>query len=233
MGGSVRESFARAAWRKAVADVAERARAALPECNGRVESAVKLVLAGDVTLHDDGTATVASGSEPETTYTVNGTCACPDFVKAPHGGMCKHRIAYGLALRAQQLVSQKVQALDSQAEQPEASQPAATPPVASVGLPEAPASANCYIDLHGRKVQVTLRGTDENEVLAKMARLLARYPLPEATAPTQEKPEGWCAVHDCQMYWNDPKPGDTRPGWWSHKAEDGTWCKGKPRKPRR
>ena len=41
---------ARTAWREAVALVAEKAKAALPECNGRVDSAVKIVLAGDVEL---------------------------------------------------------------------------------------------------------------------------------------------------------------------------------------
>ena len=45
---------ARQAWRQAVAEVAEKAKAALPECNGRVESAAKMVLAGDVELLPDG-----------------------------------------------------------------------------------------------------------------------------------------------------------------------------------
>ena len=40
----------RAAWREAVAAIAEKARAKLPECNGRVDSAAKIVLAGDVEL---------------------------------------------------------------------------------------------------------------------------------------------------------------------------------------
>ena len=33
------------AWREAVAEVATKAHAKLPECNGRVDSAVKIVLA--------------------------------------------------------------------------------------------------------------------------------------------------------------------------------------------
>ena len=40
----------RTAWREAVAEIAEKARQTLPECNGRVEKAVTLVLAGDVEL---------------------------------------------------------------------------------------------------------------------------------------------------------------------------------------
>jgi hypothetical protein len=51
---------ARQAWRDAVAEIAEKAKATLPECNGRVDSAVKIVLAGDVELQADGTAKVAS-----------------------------------------------------------------------------------------------------------------------------------------------------------------------------
>ena len=52
----------RAAWRAAVAAIAEKAKAKLPECNGRVDKAVALVLNGDVELLPDGTAKVASQS---------------------------------------------------------------------------------------------------------------------------------------------------------------------------
>ena len=80
----------RAAWREAVAAIAEKARTKLPECAGRVDSAVKLVLAGDVELQADGTAKVASQSNGTAAYlVVNGECSCKDFAKAPHG-FCKH-----------------------------------------------------------------------------------------------------------------------------------------------
>jgi hypothetical protein len=83
---------ARAAWREAVAAIAEKAKAKLPECNGRVDSAVKIVLAGDVELMADGTAKVASQSNGTTEYVVcNGECSCKDFAKAPHN-FCKHRV---------------------------------------------------------------------------------------------------------------------------------------------
>ena len=39
---------ARIAWRDPVAEIAVKAKQTLPECNGRVDSAVKMVLAGDV-----------------------------------------------------------------------------------------------------------------------------------------------------------------------------------------
>jgi hypothetical protein len=71
------ETTTRQAWREAVAEIAERAKATLPECNGRVESAVKLVLAGDVELLADGKAKVASQSNGTAAYyIVNGTCEC-------------------------------------------------------------------------------------------------------------------------------------------------------------
>ena len=79
----------RQAFREAVAQVAERAKAILPAAvNGRVESAVKLVLAGDVFFKEDGTIEVGSASHPETVYTLCGhACNCQDFTygKAPEG----------------------------------------------------------------------------------------------------------------------------------------------------
>src|SRR5213594_2515817 len=81
---------ARAAWREAVAEIAAKAKETLPECNGRVDSAVKIVLAGDVELQADGTARVASQTNGTTKYfVVNGECECKDFPKAP-SGWCKH-----------------------------------------------------------------------------------------------------------------------------------------------
>jgi len=81
---------ARAAWREAVAEIADKAKATLPQCNGRVESAVKIVLAGDVELLEDGKAQVASQSNGIIQYfVVNGECSCKDYPKAP-SNWCKH-----------------------------------------------------------------------------------------------------------------------------------------------
>ena len=80
----------RAAWREAVAEIADKAKATLPQCNGRVDSAVKIVLAGDVELLEDGKAKVASQSNGTTQYfVVNGECSCKDYAKAP-SNWCKH-----------------------------------------------------------------------------------------------------------------------------------------------
>src|SRR5215510_15219078 len=102
-------------WRDAVAEIAERAKQTLPECNGRVDRAVKLVLAGDVELLQDGTAKVYSQSHGTTQYVlVNGECPCKDYPKAP-SHWCAHRIAAGLAKRASALAQQL---LEAQAESP-------------------------------------------------------------------------------------------------------------------
>jgi hypothetical protein len=86
----------------------------------------------------------------------------------------------------------------------------------SQALPEAPVSCNVHITIAGRDVQVTLRGVDEGEVLARLERLLACYPV------TSEAPGKQCPIHKVPMQDNH-KDGRT---WWSHRQGD-TWCKGK------
>lgn len=208
------EHTTRQAFRAAVDQVALRAKATLPACNGRVEKAVAIVLQGDVELLPDGHARVASQCQGSTVYhLVNGTCDCPDFVRAP-SSWCKHRIAAGIQLRAMQAVQTTT-----------AVALAPTPPAAAVThpLPEAPASANCHVMIAGRQVQVTLRDTDETRLLARLTALLALYPVEQAAVSPGESREGWCPVHQVQMRRSE-KDGRS---WWSHKAEDGSWCKGK------
>jgi hypothetical protein len=86
-------------FRTILENFAGKAKATLPDSGGRIDSAVKLVLSGDVELHDDGSATVGSRSNPVKTYAgVNGTCPCVDHPRAPDG-WCSHRIARALQLR--------------------------------------------------------------------------------------------------------------------------------------
>jgi len=94
MATATREQF-----RQALAELASKARASLPDANGRIDAAVKLVLAGDVELLPDGTAQVASSTDPLTRYLVNGTCPCRDFAQAP-SHLCRHRLAAIFARRA-------------------------------------------------------------------------------------------------------------------------------------
>jgi hypothetical protein len=102
------EHTTRHAFRAAVDQVAANAKAVLPECNGRVDKAVQIVLAGDVELLQDGHAKVASQCQGTTVYRlVNGTCECRDFPQAP-SGWCKHRIAAGIQKRAMQATAAPV-----------------------------------------------------------------------------------------------------------------------------
>src|SRR5262245_21774270 len=151
-GNPLPETPARKAWREAVAEIAEKAKATLPECNGRVDKAVAIVLAGDVELLPDGKAKVASQSNGTTQYfVVNSECQCKDYPKAP-SNWCKHRIAAGLAKRAYPLAKTKLNAAtapqNGRAEhQPTREQLQGTTVAA---LPEAPASVNVHVTLAGR-----------------------------------------------------------------------------------
>jgi hypothetical protein len=217
------ETTTRQAWREAVAEIAEKAKAKLPECSGRVDAAVKIVLAGDVELMPDGTAKVASQSSGTTAYhVVNGHCDCRDYEKAPHQ-FCKHRLSAAIARRAQELIKVQMADMSGKAEAPS---PPAQPETLRAPLPEAPASVNCHITIEGRQVQVTLRDSDETRLLGRLAALLKQYPLPETPQTTQRhnasQPD-WCAKHGVAMKLNHGKNGST---WYSHKTAEG-WCKGR------
>ena len=209
---------ARAAWREAVAAIAVKAKDTLPECNGRVDAAVKIVLAGDVALLPEGKARVASQSNGTTQYVVcNGTCECKDFPKAP-SGWCKHRIAAGLYKRATALAKAKLDAPATDKAAP-AEPPTPVQPEAPIApLPEAPASINVHLELAGRQVQLTLRDSDETRLLARLAAVLAQFPLAEK--PQDTTPQ--CPTHGAM------KPSTKGKGWYCPiKLADGSWCKGK------
>jgi hypothetical protein len=126
----------RTAYRTALGALADKARAAVPTLNGRVEKAVALVLAGDVTLLPDGTARVGSGTAPLTTYTVDASCPCRDFVQAPQG-LCKHKLAAVLAYRLRELLPPAPDAgEDAPWPEPPTGEPSHTPD-RTMGHPEA------------------------------------------------------------------------------------------------
>lgn len=204
-------------YRETVHSVAERAKAAMDSAlHGRIDKAQALVLAGDVELLPDGKAQVASQSNGQTTYfVVNGTCTCKDFPKALEG-WCKHRLSAAIAKRVQQAISLAEQRLAT--EQASSQPPAPVAPVQT--LPEAPASVNCYVSIGGRQVQVTLRDSDEQRLLARLTALLAQYPVSEAPQ-AKEHGKDWCSKHGVQM----PQHANAKGAWYSHKV-DGAWCKG-------
>jgi hypothetical protein len=214
-------------FRETVAQVAEKARAILPTAvNGRIEKAVALVLQGDVEPQADGTVVVFSATDATRRYVLQGHgCTCADFERqqAPDGWCC-HRIAAGIQKRVQELLP------------PEAAPERPAVPLAPLG--EAPASVNCHIMLEGRQIQLTLRGTSEDEVLSRLEKVLQKYPvLPSGNAKKAMKSSGetsdtgqaaWCAVHNTPMRWNEGKNG--RKGWHSHKDPEGQWCHGRERR---
>src|SRR5262245_30246990 len=205
-------------FRQILAQVAAKATAPLPESNGRVEKAVALVLAGDVEgREDDGSWRVGSATSPLTTHRVQGThCSCDDsqYGRAPRG-LCKHVLAVMITMRVQELLPPVVEWPPDEPLAP-ASTPVDRP---SAALPEAPCSVNCYLTVAGRQVQVTLRGTHEWDVLARLEKVLERYPVPQPHAASPASPQpltaaqhnakamhrpvsGYCAVHNTTMVLN-------------------------------
>jgi hypothetical protein len=223
---------ARQAWREAVAEIAEKAKAKLPECSGRVDSAVKIVLAGDVELQADGTAKVASQSNGSTAYhVVNGHCDCKDFAKAPHQ-FCKHRLSAAIVRRAQELAKAKLADTNGHAEPPSQPEPVQSDaPIAS--LPEAPVSITLKATLHGHEVMVTLRGVDFASVKAQVEQA-SQWQSVQAPAqpPTQPPSQGtaqpayedspYCQAHKAVLKRYE-RNGQV---WYSHKTADGRWCRG-------
>jgi hypothetical protein len=228
----------RAIWREAVSQIADKAKATLPQSAGRIDKAVALVLNGDVEVLGDGTARVASQSNGETVYhIVNGHCDCKDYPKAPDEGWCKHRLSAAIAKRAYPLAKTKLEAASA----PTSALPAPTLtgtvycaacqatfhaphdcPRKAAPLPEAPASVNVHLELAGRQVQLTLRDLDETRLLARLDAILQRFPLVVKPTDTQAPAaEGWCRKHGIAMRQNH-KDGRS---WWSHNTADG-WCKG-------
>jgi hypothetical protein len=231
-GKPLPETPARQAWREAVADIADKARHKLPECSGRIDSAMRIVLAGDVALLADGTARVASQSNGTTAYqVVNGHCDCQDFVKAPHQ-FCKHRLSAAIVRRAQELTKATLADPNGQAEPPRQPEPA-QPDTPTVPLPEAPVSITLKATLHDHEVMVTLRGVDFASVKAQVEHasewLSVQAP---AQPPTQPPAQGTTQpVHEDSPYCHAHKAVLKRyerngQVWYSHKTADGRWCRG-------
>jgi hypothetical protein len=232
-GKPLPESPAWTAFRDAVETIADKARTAVPSLNGRVERAVQIILNGDLSIAPDGLGTIASQSNGNGTYAVGkgDSCSCKDHPKAPKH-LCKHVLAYHIFTRATALAKKRLAELDvatngtttltpeqatTEALVPVPPQePIATPAIPA--LPEAPASANCYVNLAGHKVQITLRDSNEEQLLSRMEKLLSRFPAEEPASTTP--PEGWCHKHNVQMKLNHGKKGS----WWSHKTLSGQWC---------
>ena len=178
-----------------MAAVAALAKAKLPQAvNGRVERAVKLVLAHDVTTMADGSTEVGSSTDPLKVYhLVGAACDCQDFThgKAPDG-WCTHRIAAGIAKRVQALLpTLPVEPWpDNDAEEVAPPVETAPAPASPAVLSEAPASVNVRLTIDGREVQLTLRDTDEARLCSSASRPCWRSTPPRRLPAPQRPPRG-------------------------------------------
>ncbi len=144
-----------------------------PECNGRLPQAIDLVLAGAVARHDDGTATVKSGSH---TYHLEPECTCQD---AQHRSKwCKHFLAVELLKRTTERLHQ---AGNSNGPQPETqppqpgAEPQAQPPQAEPWqCAQAPSSCTLKWVVGGIELLLTLRAADDQQLFNRIGRILPR-----------------------------------------------------------
>jgi len=199
----------RQTYRDLVAQVALKAKTILPqETNGRIESAVKLVLQGDVEPQEDGTIRVGS-SDPTRYYVLIGqACTCTDYLqeRAP-SGWCKHRISAGILKRVTELLPHEPAQICAP----------------TLPLPEAPASVNVRLMIGGRDCQVTLRDTDETRLLARLETLLARYATEEPASTSGSAPAAAAPV--CRFH-GPMKASSKAPGsfYCTKRLHDGSYC---------
>ena len=105
-------------------------------------------------------------------------------------------------------------------------------PKEDVRYVESPASWNTrYITPAGYFCQITIRGENGKDLLEKaglaLAYLAEHQYLPDNSYHKNGNSEvKICLIHQCEMKKHE-KDGKS---WFSHKAEDGSWCYGKERK---
>jgi len=163
---------ARKAWRTAVAMVAANAKRALPEAHHRIGNAVKLILAGDVELLPNGTAKVASQSEPKTVYEVKGTgCTCPDALYRAKDGWCKHVLVVLIVKRATTLVKQQLGVGNDRPALAQEHTPASA--AGAPRLQEAFVSCTLTFPLADVKVTLTLYDTSDQALFPRIRHALA------------------------------------------------------------
>jgi hypothetical protein len=203
-----------------------------PEYNGRLQKAMDFVLTGAVTLHDDGTATVKSGSH---TYQINGECSCAE--SQSRSKYCKHFLAVQLLTRTLERLHLPTNGTLSQPA-PETPQ---APQSATWQCAQAPSSCTLKWSLNGIELLLTLRAATDEDLFERIKRVLPRIQdkvdakrqarqeakasqQPPASPPApEEENEPWCAKHD--VAFRRFTKGDQ--AWFSHQTAEGTWCRGK------
>ena len=80
----------------------------------------------------------------------------------------------------------------------------------------------------------TIRDTEASELAKKMNTMIDYFqnngitpdPIKIETIPAKQVevvPDSWCSIHGLEM----TKYSKEGRSWYSHKLDDGTWCKGK------
>lgn len=208
------------------------------EFHSRIAKGLDILLRGAVEHHGGGDFVVNGDSDRSYDIAI-WQCSCPDGSRAPvlpDGKIgCKHVFAALLWVKA-------LKAMQKDVDEERAREAAPT-------LPEAPASANCFVEMHGRRVQITLRDIDEDRLIARMDHLMARYPVQgpadgqldtssqqgltaarsakaaaNGSRKVSELTEIECDTPGCSaFYWrNWGKDGRS---WLSHRTESGEWHK--------
>jgi hypothetical protein len=176
----------------------------LPE---RMRKALELVRANAVTLHADGSASVASGKQ---TYTLAPDCPCADAKHRTE--LCKHTLAVELHRRALALfhgtaaeptppaepVPTPAAPSPSQVAAAAALPPAAPSAPASAAWPvaEAPASACFKFRVGTMELLYTLRGVDDAELQRRMTATLPT--LQEVIEACEERAAQRAAAREAQ-----------------------------------
>lgn len=200
---------------------------ARPEYNGRLEKAVDFVLNGNVTLHEDGTATVKSGSH---TYEIMGECTCQDSQN--RSMYCKHFLAVQLLRRTYERLGEHSNANghDPLETHPNTSQRAVW------DCHQAPSSCTLKWAFNGIELLLTLRDATDDGLFSRIKRVLPKIEekmeLRRQQRQSQNADDGsatplnddpFCRYHGVPLKRYE-KEGRI---WNSHRAPDGTWCKGK------
>jgi hypothetical protein len=134
----------RQTWRALIQALADEAKTRTPDAASRIDKAVVLALMNDVEMLDDGNALVGSQARGDRVYTVYGGRRC----ECPDGfrsSRCKHVLAVALM---QQALAQM---------------PAPTP-----------LSLSFTVLVDNVELDLTLRGTNAEDILDQLQRLLQR-----------------------------------------------------------
>jgi len=98
---------------------------------------------------------------------------------------------------------------------------------------EAPASFNTrYVTPEGFVCQLTLRGESGKDLLERANKALA-FLLAHGYSPCdnnnnhhRSNDTKWCSIHNCVM----KRREKDRKFWYSHKTDEGLWCRGNQKK---